>query len=181
MSTLTGACDSITDGVFSPDTKTFLAASNDGGARLWDVATGRLLAGWHLPVDCAPSFNPPITHVAFRDDGKTIALGFYEKTLELVNLPAELASAPSRPGPPRAALVPPPRPPPERRPASSIAWGPKCSSLRSRGRRGAPVRHRQARRCQPESASGACIRERKARVIACSISPLRRSGMGTRT
>lgn len=123
VSTLTGACDSITDGVFSPDAKTFLAASNDGGARLWDVATGRVLAAWHLPVDCAPSFNPPITHVAFRNDGKAIALGFYEKTLELVNLPAELASAPSKLTAPPTVLVPPPRPSP------AIAFGDRVATL----------------------------------------------------
>lgn len=109
LAELRGPCRSLTSAAFSPDGTRLVAASEDGSARLWDVASGRELAGWHLPADCSPSFNPPINAVAWSDDGRSLLLGFYEKWLELVTLTPELASGPRPKTAPPPTLVPPPR------------------------------------------------------------------------
>ncbi len=108
LAELRGACRPLISAAFSPDGSRLVASSEDGSARMWEVASGRELAGWHLPPDCGLSFNPPITAVAWSDDGQSLLLGFYEKWLERVTLTPALASGPRPKTALPPALVPPP-------------------------------------------------------------------------
>src|SRR5262245_56900175 len=71
----TGAVNSV---AFSPDGKTLAAGSNDGGVRLWDVATRQPIA---TPLMNGP--GDPFTSVAFSPHGHTLAGGVADGTVLL--------------------------------------------------------------------------------------------------
>jgi eukaryotic-like serine/threonine-protein kinase len=66
----------VSDATFSPDGRSFVLAGEDGTARLWDVASRKLLL-------------PPFPHgrwtwtVAFSPDGKTVVTGGYDEAARL--------------------------------------------------------------------------------------------------
>ena len=73
---LTGESDVVNSMAFSPDSKTFASAMNNGTIRLWNIQTGelsRILIGHTYYVFC----------VAFSPDGKMLASGSYDGTLRL--------------------------------------------------------------------------------------------------
>ncbi|CAM3789303.1 TIR domain-containing protein [Smaragdicoccus niigatensis] len=77
--------------VFSPDGKTLAAASGDDSVRLWDttdrvnpVPLGRPLVGPSPGVTGA--HVPGVTSVAFSPDGKILAAGNYDGTIQLWDL-----------------------------------------------------------------------------------------------
>ena len=76
---LTGHSDKINTITFSPDGKNIASASEDGSARLWDVATGK-----HRKTFIGNRFG--FDSVSFTTDGKTlIPAGFREISLWNVN------------------------------------------------------------------------------------------------
>src|SRR5262249_55573738 len=74
--------DWVGDGVFSPDSKRFLSASQDRTLRLWDVSTGELIA-------VLRGHEGPIPGLAISPDGSTIASASEDHTIRLWD--AELA------------------------------------------------------------------------------------------
>jgi WD40 repeat protein len=69
MIELTGHTGLVVALAYSPDGRTLASASADGTARLWDVATGRLLTKLQSPYERA-------TCVAFAPDGVTLGVGY---------------------------------------------------------------------------------------------------------
>src|SRR5207244_785269 len=69
MIELTGHKGLVVALAYSPDGRTLASASADGTARLWDLATGRLVATLQSPADRAHC-------VAFAPDGKSLAVGY---------------------------------------------------------------------------------------------------------
>jgi WD40 repeat protein len=61
---------------FSPDGRMVLTGCADGGARLWDAATGKLLGP---PV----RHQSPVRFVSFSPDGRTILTGSTDKLIRL--------------------------------------------------------------------------------------------------
>ena len=61
---------------FSPDGTTVLTGCADGGARLWDSATGE-------PIGKPMRHSNRVKSVAFSPDGKTILTGCYDNTAQL--------------------------------------------------------------------------------------------------
>jgi WD40 repeat protein len=74
--TLSGHEHSVTAIAFSPNGKTLASASWDQTARLWDVATGKLLG-------TLKGHNKPVLSLAFSPDGKTLATGSLDFTIVL--------------------------------------------------------------------------------------------------
>jgi WD40 repeat protein len=62
---LQGHTGHVDHATFSPDDKTVITASDDGTARLWSAADGRLLA-------TLEGHKGPVRHATFSPDGKTI-------------------------------------------------------------------------------------------------------------
>ena len=60
---------------FSPDGRLLATASQDGTARLWDLATG----------DCLRTITGPILDVAFSPDGTLLATASLDNTARLWN------------------------------------------------------------------------------------------------
>ena len=79
---------------FSPDGKTLATGSDDGTARLWDVATRRRIGS--LSNGDA---DEPVDSVAFSPDGKTLATGGWDGTAQLWNVAArqQTAACPTAP------------------------------------------------------------------------------------
>jgi WD40 repeat protein len=65
--------DTVLATAFSPDSKTVLTGSMDWTARMWDVATGKLLG---MPLQ----HRGPVVAVAFSPDGKSILTGSRDET-----------------------------------------------------------------------------------------------------
>src|SRR5262249_40400283 len=61
---------------FSPDGKTFAVASQTGIVRLWDLASGDLLASFR-------GHTSSVLCLAFSPDGKTLATGSEDRTARL--------------------------------------------------------------------------------------------------
>jgi WD40 repeat protein len=87
---MTGHTEQVDRIVFSPDGQTLATVGRDA-VRLWDVAAGRQR---DLPADYAPFGND----VAFRPDGRVLAMAADNGTLRLWDLPGT-----GRSGPPIAA------------------------------------------------------------------------------
>lgn len=70
---LEGHAGSVFDVAFSPDSARLATASEDGTARVWDVATGRtLLVLRPHPVGYAPGVEHILEHVGFSGDGRRL-------------------------------------------------------------------------------------------------------------
>jgi len=68
--------DSVKSVAFSPDARTLVTASKDNTAKLWDVATGKLLFDLKGHLDSVES-------VAFSPDGRMLATGSQDGTMKL--------------------------------------------------------------------------------------------------
>jgi WD40 repeat protein len=71
---------------FSPDGQTVLTGCDDGGARLWDAATGK-------PVGPPVRHQPAVRFVAFRPDGKTILTGSSDKLIRVSQVPSPMTDS----------------------------------------------------------------------------------------
>jgi WD40 repeat protein len=69
MIELTGHTGLVVALAYAPDGRTLASASADGTARLWDLATGRLLTTFQSLDDRAHA-------IAFAPDGKSLAVGY---------------------------------------------------------------------------------------------------------
>lgn len=84
MIELTGHTGLVLALAYSPDGRTLASASDDGTARLWDVATGRQVTKLQSPEERAIC-------VAFAPDGKTLAVGYagLRGFMQLWDIPGE--------------------------------------------------------------------------------------------
>ena len=57
----------------TPDELTFVTVGSDKTLRLWDVASGRLLRRWVVPV--ASVFDGELAGLAMSPDGRQVAVG----------------------------------------------------------------------------------------------------------
>jgi WD40 repeat protein len=78
---LSGHTDTINTAMFSPDGRTLATASDDGTARLWDVASHQLIT---LPLD---SHTGPIDDAEFSPDGRVLATAGRDGTARLWDVP----------------------------------------------------------------------------------------------
>ena len=76
MATLAGHTGSVWAVAFSPDSTRVLTSSNEGTARLWDVATGKTVATLAGHTD-------RVTAVAFSPDGTRVLTGSDDNTARL--------------------------------------------------------------------------------------------------
>jgi WD40 repeat protein/tetratricopeptide (TPR) repeat protein len=72
--------DTVSSAVFSPDAKTVLTTSQDGMARMWDVATGQLLG---MPLQHGVK---KIHQVLFSPDGKTVLTRHDANSIRLLDV-----------------------------------------------------------------------------------------------
>jgi WD40 repeat protein len=69
--------------VFNPDGHSFLSASMDGTAQLWDAGTG-------MPLGRVIAHGASVTAAAFSPDGRDLLTASQNKTARLWHLPDEL-------------------------------------------------------------------------------------------
>lgn len=76
---LIGHEDQVSSVAFSPDGKTLASCSGDGSIKLWDVATGNLIATFTIEQHR----KPMMLSVAFSADSKKLASGLSDGTIRL--------------------------------------------------------------------------------------------------
>lgn len=87
---LSGHTDWVLALAFSPDGKLLASGGHDGIVRLWEVASGKKLLDIPARAAAAPNTPPPpansVLALAFRPDGKLLAIGGSDAQIHLANV-----------------------------------------------------------------------------------------------
>lgn len=77
--TLEGHSDAVYSVAWSPDGKTLASGSSDGTVKLWDMATGEVVA----TLRAEPADVPGVQSIAWSPDGRNLASGNHDGTIRL--------------------------------------------------------------------------------------------------